>query len=910
MIETDEATDLDALQACKLADALHALRAFEEAWEAYQYARDLHEDRLKEHAEKTAAFAEQKKRYEAFLQRLEMRKKTAIELVRKHLRVDPRFESDLVDLLRQHLEPWAEIHSIERQTIVLPWKRGTAIAFEPTPVPPKGLRRGLRDRLLRLIPSQNLFLYTYSVTYTRGYRTRDEAALAEGLAFFVAARANAALAASVPREEAPLFVPNWIPIPPEVFAALLARFLGSRGTEQGSLESNNASETKDTLQRKESLRAHLAHSLARDILRIVNEELFPRLVERVPLMARNDVPAPVDPGPPPAEPEPPRLVPGTTRFWEELPWEAHLARLKVAEERAPGQHLFLGYDPTSADPVFLSRPLLHAHAHVVGATQTGKTSAALIPLVTQLIRGSDEPPAPGQLVGPPPPLLIIDLKGDFALFHTARLEAKRRGQTFHFFTTHPEKDSHIFDVIGSLSSLVPYRGDLGAFFAQAFDIFHGPGYGPGYYSKENREATVTGLDLDFEQSGGQVSLEGLAEALKTTGSRKTGYDAREAQATFAPLRRPEYRSRLERGPDTDPSRVIHMPTAVENREVIYFWIPILRSTAGLDIARLALYSFMHAVGERYYSRGERRSYAIVDEFQEIASFNIGRLLTFSAGAGLSMVMANQSVQNLKVGNTDIRDQVTTNANLRLFFSVASGDDIEELQKLSGEKTVWTRGKQRSRGHSEGTLSNTTETDTFSDSKGKNWGEAFSKMWGQSSSSGGNAQGGTWQRGSQEGGAHSQNTGGSSEEGHAHATAQGKGTSKSDDWRVSVGRTETIRPGLDANDILDASLVDRACLVHSKRDAGKTLLGGRPRPIRCLYSMDAEEYGARRRTVWPPAPPSPAAPAEAAPRPSPPPAPPSSDEPAKAPKEHPKRKERGLLLQTFFDEHAPPPLREE
>jgi hypothetical protein len=604
-------------------------------------------------------------------------------------------------------------------------------------------------------------------------------------------------------------------------------------------------------------------------------------------------------------------VPGTTRLWEELPWEAHFERLKVGEERAPGQHMLLGYDPVSVDPVLLSRPLLHAHAHVVGATQTGKTSAALIPLVTQLIRGSDEPPRPGELVGPPPPLLIIDLKGDFALFHTARLEAKRRGQTFHYFTPHPEKDSHVFDVIGSLSSLVPYRGDLGAFFAQAFDIFHGPGYGPGYYSKENREATVTGIDMDFEQSGGQVSLEGIAEALKTTGSRKTGYDAREAQATFAPLRRPEIRARLERGPNTDPSRVIHMPSAVENREVLYFWIPILRSTSGLDIARLALYSFMHAVGERYYSRGERRSYAIVDEFQEIASFNIGRLLTFSAGTGLSLVMANQSVQNLKVGNTDIRDHVTTNANLRLFFSVAKGDDIEELQMLSGEKTVWTRGKQRSRGHSEGTLTNTTETETFSDSKGKNWGEAFTKMWGQSSNSGGNAQGSTWNSGSSEGGSHAENKGGSTEEGHSKANARGTGTSKSDDWRVSFGRTETIRPGLDANDILDASLVDRACLIHSKRDAGKTLLGGRPRPIRCLYSMDAEEYGARRSTVWPPAPPPPPGLPEAAPRPSPSPqSKPNTDEPAKPPKEHPKRRERGQMLQTFFDEHAPPPLKEE
>ena len=42
MIETDEATELERLQAKKLADARHALRAYEEAWEAYLHAREQH----------------------------------------------------------------------------------------------------------------------------------------------------------------------------------------------------------------------------------------------------------------------------------------------------------------------------------------------------------------------------------------------------------------------------------------------------------------------------------------------------------------------------------------------------------------------------------------------------------------------------------------------------------------------------------------------------------------------------------------------------------------------------------------------------------------------------------------------------------------------------------------------------
>ncbi len=100
MIETDEATELERLQAKKLADARHALRAYEEAWEAYLHAREQHGDRLKEHAARVAAFAEQKKLYDAFLARLENRRRRAGDIVRVHLRVDARFVEDLAAILR------------------------------------------------------------------------------------------------------------------------------------------------------------------------------------------------------------------------------------------------------------------------------------------------------------------------------------------------------------------------------------------------------------------------------------------------------------------------------------------------------------------------------------------------------------------------------------------------------------------------------------------------------------------------------------------------------------------------------------------------------------------------------------------------------------------------------------------
>jgi hypothetical protein len=52
-----------------------------------------------------------------------------------------------------------------------------------------------------------------------------------------------------------------------------------------------------------------------------------------------------------------------------------------------------------------------------------------MPLLIQLMRGAkikDDRPAD------PYPVVILDLKGDSALFHTARIEAERRAKFFNF----------------------------------------------------------------------------------------------------------------------------------------------------------------------------------------------------------------------------------------------------------------------------------------------------------------------------------------------------------------------------------------------------------------------------------------------------------------------------------------------
>ena len=82
-------------------------------------------------------------------------------------------------------------------------------------------------------------------------------------------------------------------------------------------------------------------------------------------------------------------------------------------------------------PVYLHRPLLDQHAHITGGTGASKTSLGISPLMTQLIASEE--------------CSVVDLKGDLALFQSARVEAKRANARFKWFTNIPECPSYVFN---------------------------------------------------------------------------------------------------------------------------------------------------------------------------------------------------------------------------------------------------------------------------------------------------------------------------------------------------------------------------------------------------------------------------------------------------------------------------------
>lgn len=130
---------------------------------------------------------------------------------------------------------------------------------------------------------------------------------------------------------------------------------------------------------------------------------------------------------------------------------------------------------------------------------------------------------------------------------------------------------------------------------------------------------------------------------------------------------------------------IQMDRVLEDREVVYFWLPsALESSTVRTVAQLALFGLRNAAQDRQ-GKDFRQAYLFIDECQKLASENFQEILQQARSAGIAVILANQSVSDLKTPDCDLRATVQTNTRAKLFFSVSEPDDIRNLATFSGEE---------------------------------------------------------------------------------------------------------------------------------------------------------------------------------------------------------------------------------
>lgn len=348
-------------------------------------------------------------------------------------------------------------------------------------------------------------------------------------------------------------------------------------------------------------------------------------------------------------------------------WEGYVRRLQQSDDPVVRNHLFMGVHATEDYPVLVPHKVLSEHVHLLGDSGSGKTALGLAPLLSQLITADDSA------------IVVIDLKGDMALFESAKLSAGPG--RFKFFTNEIGKATYAFNPFGQLSSEYISLNQVCEVFLAALGLEHGEGYGRSYYTRVARHL----LSKAIHEYPDIASFSELREKIERfTDNEKQRRDAFEMIAVVESLRNFIALNVTEAGPLLD--RAISMPEVISGQEVVYFWLPPAIETASVrEIAKLALHTlFTSAYQHNRLHHKQPKVWVFIDEFQHIASLNFKIILQQARSMGLGLVMANQTSSDLKTADADLRGTLEATTRLRQYFSLGSRQDREELSKASGE----------------------------------------------------------------------------------------------------------------------------------------------------------------------------------------------------------------------------------
>jgi hypothetical protein len=362
-------------------------------------------------------------------------------------------------------------------------------------------------------------------------------------------------------------------------------------------------------------------------------------------------------------------------------WDVLQSRLRASSFEEEAQSLWFGIHAVAGYPVILPSSTTREHLHEVGATGSGKTSRGLAPLITQLIRvpkGHADDAA----------MIILDFKGDRALFENARIEAERKGVAFRYVTNILGHSSAVFNPVAQLMAGDFSPAQAAQIIMAALGLEHGPGYGRSYFSRMGREWLVEILTrFPWVRSFSDIAkfTEGNTYFRSTVQKRECG----ELVAAVRLLAGyPELNATKPGTPMAEAE--IDMARVIERREVVYFYLPAGLSLGTIrEIGSMALYTaYAAAVSRKNKNLELRRCHLIIDEFQIVANKTFEMVIEQARGLGLDLVLSHQSLFDLKTPDAGyLLNVVQSNTRVRRYSSI---DDpvVQELISKSSGDTVY------------------------------------------------------------------------------------------------------------------------------------------------------------------------------------------------------------------------------
>lgn len=357
-------------------------------------------------------------------------------------------------------------------------------------------------------------------------------------------------------------------------------------------------------------------------------------------------------------------------------WHCFVERLRKSPNELERDHLWLGVHAEEDYPVVLHRSILNEHAYIVGDTGSGKTALGLTPLLLQLLDASDAA------------IVVIDLKGDPALFHSVREKTAAIDAVFKYFTNELGKPTYTFNPFLQVSGDTLSLNQVCENILEALNLNHGEGYGRSYFSRVARHWLANTLQQNPHINSFTQLCEFAADedSFVDDKERQDAFELISVIQSLASFEQLNITPQSRRPDDTVFQNAIYMPDVVANGQVVYFWLPALIETASVrEIAKLAIYALVRSAFHHTHKTGTAKQvYLVIDEFQRIASGNFKLILEQARSMGVGVILANQTMADLQTPDTDLRPAVQTNTRFKQCFSAVDLEQQDFFMKASGE----------------------------------------------------------------------------------------------------------------------------------------------------------------------------------------------------------------------------------
>ena len=356
--------------------------------------------------------------------------------------------------------------------------------------------------------------------------------------------------------------------------------------------------------------------------------------------------------------------------------------IRRSSDRTERDSVYHGRVVADGSPVYVPRAVYGEHAHGLGDSGSGKTSLFLCPIIEQLVTFGDCS------------LIVLDLKADtpelFATLQSAGESVRReRGVRLplKYFSNQTGKATFAFNPMTQ-----PFWSNFDLFtrtdiLCGATGLNYGTDYGSGYYSSANAAIlhhtlktfpNVTTFAELADCIGNVVATAKKSELHPEI--RKAGVHVHEVIKRLAACEALNVTSAT--GHDKDVvDHSIDVTQVFREPQLHYFHLSSTLSPSGApEIARLITYMLLAAS-----TQTERRCpvYLVIDEFQRMVASNLEYMLQLARSMGIGVILANQSLEDLKKGTTNLIPAIEANCRLRQWFSVSSSEDQERLMRSSG-----------------------------------------------------------------------------------------------------------------------------------------------------------------------------------------------------------------------------------